>query len=1123
MHNPKPFILNVDDFDDGRFAKSEILRMAGFQVIEAATGKEALKQVSEAKPDLVLLDVKLPDINGFEVCRRIKKLRGFAPMVLQISMAYNLVENQTHGLESGADAYLVGPVEPDLLVANVKALLRMQKAEHEVRNAGREWQSTFDAIQDGVAIVTREGIVVRHNQAFLSFVRLPMLTNSFIGGNINLAMGEVTLAPASFPHIRSRVTLQKESAEFPVGDRWIRMIAEPIIAEDGSMEKLVVTLRDFTARKAGEIERAQLLLKEQRAKQKAEESERRFRTMAETMHQLVITVDAEGTAEYCNRRWIQQTQIDASQLARSSWTTVVHPDDRLAVEEAWSHSLKTGETFERELRIVGLDKEKRWYICRGLPELDEWGRRLSWVLTFTDIHSAKTRTRNDILLARAGELLSSSLEYQEHLPGVLNLLIPEFADFVQIDLVSQGVSIDSSIRSHDAVRLPDATVRQVISTGLSMITDVGSINTALIKTSNGAEKHLQTCVIIPLSARGHVVGCLTAGYVHGREREGDKVEALHLLGDRLASSIDNAQLYTDAQRELTERKRAERELRESEQKLRATMESMPQIVWSANAEGTLDYLNHQWYDLTGQKPEETAIEWTEYLHDEDRERVHRAWTASVRTAEVFEFEFRLRADRRRSPMDHLHLWYLARAIPVYDPSGRVQRWIGTFTNIDDKRRGEEQSRFLAEASQILLNCLDEGAVIQRVGEFIVPAYADWLSLDLVDDSGEPRRVLSIHHDPEKAEKLKRVHERFPSPKASLYGYPRVLKTGRSQLISPLTQGVIDNAAKTPEHREILLESGMRSLMCVPLLTRGRVIGCMTAAITEKRRVFDQRDLLLIEDLALRIAATLDNVQLLSDTQREVVRRREAEEKAREATAQAESARQLTEDISKGKEQLMAVVTHELRSPLTAMTSAVGLLEEIGGHSVEQPVKIIKRNIEAQAALLEDLTDFVRVRNRKLRFEPTECDVHQVIRDITLDLEPEIRNAHLDLDLSLEAANSRISGDRQRLAQVIRNIVRNAVKFSLAGGRISVATTNGAETLRVQIRDEGQGISAEFLPRIFNTFEQGQDLRSKNRSGLGLGLAISQSLIEMHGGMISVFSEGIGKGATFTIELPTLKS
>jgi CheY-like chemotaxis protein len=167
MPEPAARILNVDDYAPGRYVRTLTLERAGFDVIEATTGAEALRIIAEQRPDLVLLDVNLPDIDGFEVCRRLREQLGTLTVpVIHISATFVNERAQQLAVEWGADGFLTEPVEPPVLLATVHALLRLRRAEEALRMAGREWQVTFDAIQDGICLLDGSLTVLRCNTAF---------------------------------------------------------------------------------------------------------------------------------------------------------------------------------------------------------------------------------------------------------------------------------------------------------------------------------------------------------------------------------------------------------------------------------------------------------------------------------------------------------------------------------------------------------------------------------------------------------------------------------------------------------------------------------------------------------------------------------------------------------------------------------------------------------------------------------------------------------------------------------------------------------------------------------------------------------------------------------------------
>ena len=237
-------ILIVDDNDAGRYAKSRVLRQAGYEVLEAGTGREALEHLAAGEPDLVLLDVRLPDINGLEVCRRIKQnpVTRLLP-VIQMSASFCDDSSKVAGLEGGADGYITEPTEPALLIATVRAFLRMHKAERAVRELALEWQATFDAITDGVALVDTAGSILRCNRALSSLLGRPA---SELSGRpfdeIFAAPGEHTLWPRTAGGERYR-------AERSLAGRIFGITVDPVFGNQAQLRGAVAIVRDITERK----------------------------------------------------------------------------------------------------------------------------------------------------------------------------------------------------------------------------------------------------------------------------------------------------------------------------------------------------------------------------------------------------------------------------------------------------------------------------------------------------------------------------------------------------------------------------------------------------------------------------------------------------------------------------------------------------------------------------------------------------------------------------------------------------------------------------------------------------------------------------------------------------------
>jgi len=265
-------ILNVDDYEPGRYARSRLLRSFGFEVREAKTGAEALSVAATEPPALVILDVNLPDISGFEVCRRLKEGATTATLpVLHMSATYTGALHKVLGLEGGADAYLTEPVEPPVLLATLNALLRLKRAEEVQRMSARQWQVTFDALSDGVALLDAEGVVVRYNRAFRDLLAdgdgdpagRPLA--GLLDGEPGHA-GDALFA-------RMRGSGQREAGEVGNRGRSLRVAVDPVQVA-GLIVGAVCTAADITDRKRVEEERVRLLAREQAARVAAEAANR---------------------------------------------------------------------------------------------------------------------------------------------------------------------------------------------------------------------------------------------------------------------------------------------------------------------------------------------------------------------------------------------------------------------------------------------------------------------------------------------------------------------------------------------------------------------------------------------------------------------------------------------------------------------------------------------------------------------------------------------------------------------------------------------------------------------------------------------------------------------------------
>ena len=234
------------------------------------------------------------------------------------------------------------------------------------------------------------------------------------------------------------------------------------------------------------------------------------------------------------------------------------------------------------------------------------------------------------------------------------------------------------------------------------------------------------------------------------------------------------------------------------------------------------------------------------------------------------------------------------------------------------------------------------------------------------------------------------------------------------------------------------------------------------------------------------------------------------------------ARAAAESANSAKDNFLAILSHELRTPLTpalAATSALISTPPGDPSMLQEFLAIIRRNIELEARLVDDLLDVTRISRDKLRIQPAPMELHSILRDALSMAAPVLREKEIATAVDFAADNPTIQGDAARLAQVFSNLLTNAAKFTPEGGQVTLRSEVAEPNVRVTVKDTGIGISSEVLPYIFEPFRQGEAAKARRFGGLGLGLSIAKGLVEAHGGTIRAHSDGPGQGAVFAVELP----
>ncbi|MFO0601525.1 MAG: PAS domain S-box protein [Polyangiales bacterium] len=593
---------------------------------------------------------------------------------------------------------------------------------------------------------------------------------------------------------------------------------------------------------------------------------------------------------------------------------------------------------------------------------------------------------------------------------------------------------------------------------------------------------VRSYLAVPVVGRtGEVHGGLFFGHADaGVFTERDE-RMLVAVAAQAAVAIDNARLHAATQA--------------AEEQYRVLAEASPQLVWTTTAAGAVEYCNQPFLSLVGLSLDEMrgGPAWDRIVHPQDAPRAAAAWAQAVATGEPYEVEYRL-----RRAVDGSFLWFLARGAPVRDGDGRVTRWVGSCTDIDDRKRTEETHRFLAEAGALLASSLDYRATLPTLARLAVPGMADWCAIDLLDDAGSLERLAVAHVDPGRVDLVREVHRLYPPDPEQ--GAGRVLRTGEPLRAREITAEMLAAHARDPLHLELVRELGLRSWMAVPVAVHRRVVGVIEFASSESGRLFEARDLAVAEELGRRAGVVIDNARLFEMIQRERLR---------------------AEEANRAKDELLSITSHELRTPLNAILGWSHLLRG-GALSEEQrarAVETIERNARVQVKLVDDLLDFSRVVTGRLRLSLAPVDPARVVEAAVEVVRPAADAKDVRLQVLLDPDAGTLNGDASRLQQVVWNLLSNAVKFTPKGGRVYVRLRREDSHVEVVVGDTGAGIEPAFLPQVFQPFRQQDATITRTHGGLGLGLAIVKHLVELHGGTVEARSDGPGKGATFVVRVP----
>ena len=543
-------------------------------------------------------------------------------------------------------------------------------------------------------------------------------------------------------------------------------------------------------------------------------------------------------------------------------------------------------------------------------------------------------------------------------------------------------------------------------------------------------------------------------------------------------------------RDITREKNAEASLKESENQFRTFANSLPQLCWTANPEGVINWYNHQWYQYTGTTPSEMEGPNAQKVHHPDElPRVLEEWKKSIQTGETFEMEIPLRG------ADGAYRWFLTRATAVKNSNGQVTRWCGTNTDIDEQKKTRERERFVTTATDIFSKSLDYQETLQSLVNLIVNSMGNFSVITVVEPPNQLRIAAFAHTQPEMEGVLKKFIEQYPPQWDSPSGIGKAISTGTPLLYRSTQEILVKTYLRDANHRKTFNHLEMKSCMCVPITARGKTLGGISIISTDETHQYTESDLEVAAEVGKRAGIALDNAILYQQAQQAI----------------------------RVRDEFMSIASHELKTPLTTLKLQVQIRQrklEKGDFSHFTPEKITKmvadddRQITRLTRLVEDILDVSRMGLGKLALNPEIMDLREMAQEVIERLSAQFQFA--GTMVTLEAPEPVVGvWDHFRTEQILINLLSNAMKYG-PNRPVVIQVLQTEKEAELSVIDQGIGIDLKDQERIFLQFERA--VPSTGVSGLGLGLFIVRQLVEAHGGTIQLKSQ-LGEGSTFTVRLP----
>ncbi len=828
---------------------------------------------------------------------------------------------------------------------------------------------------------------------------------------------------------------------------------------------------------------------------------------------------ADGAAgwTFVDPAWLAFTGQSPEAARGFGWLEAVHPEDRATVEKDFVTAERARAPFARPLRLRRSDGAYRPALAAGTPRIEADGRYLGHLGSVREIDEGPKPPADETEALR-------------------RTLLDTLADGVFVAQDGRFTSANPALPTMLGYA-PDEFE------GLPFEKVIAPENLALwmarfeARVGEGPEPPQRDTLRI-------------------LKKSGERVD-VELSARRIRRLGRNAVLGVF--RDVSERRKVDAALRESEERFRQVVESLPQLVWTSAPDGQCDYLGPQWVAYTGVAEEAQLGEgWLQHLHPDDRKRTLERWRATVARGEGFAIDFRL---RRR---DGIYRWFHTLAAPLKDDAGRIVKWFGSNTDITEIKDAEDalresEARFASFMRHLpgLAWIKDAEGRYAYVNEAAAAAFQKPLEdicgktdAQIFDQAtaeafrANDRRALAgetgfiavetlqhrdglLHHS---------LVSKFPMKDAS--GAVR----GTGGVAIDITER--RQIEETLEQQSRLIDLSFDPIFvwdwdsgivtwnrgCEQLYgyTRAEALGRSSHELLHTRFPvpFEQYEAEVSRagEWAGELAHFAKDGQEISVESRHQLIQTGGRKLILEANrdiSERKRAETALRDASKRKDEFLATLAHELRNPLAPISYGVQLLKgmtaETGTPKGLSLLAIMERQVDHLVKLVDDLLEISRIDRGKIELRREPTDLACVVRMALDTSRPQIEKGRHRLVTRLGDEPLPIDGDPMRLSQAVTNLLHNAAKFTQSGGLIEVEAQKLGSNAVLRVRDNGRGIPADALPHVFDLFTQvGHD---REAGGLGIGLALVRRLVELHGGAVEAFSPGLGGGSEFVVSLP----